>query len=137
MNRELRFRAFDTAEKRWLFGYEYPNLGGFHLKGETILCGEFGGIKLEKMLKDIEITQYIGLNDKDGKPVYEGDILSKPDTRLFNWLVEFKEGCFVIVNIGVNGHLGERFKVDASTFIDREIIGNVFETPELLNSPSA
>ena len=34
MTSNLKFRAYDKKAKKWLLGYEYPNLGGFSLFGE-------------------------------------------------------------------------------------------------------
>ena len=31
--RQFKFRAYDKVNKKWLLGYEYPNLGGFSLVG--------------------------------------------------------------------------------------------------------
>src|SRR3990167_2604545 len=78
--------------------------------------------------------QYTGLKDKNGKEIYEGNILQNCiDKKLFNWLVVFKNGCFVIRNIGVEGYLMDFFACDSEYyFIERQIIGNIYENPELM-----
>jgi len=83
---------------------------------------------------DAELMQFIGLLDENKKEIYEGDILQQTiDNRLFNWLVVFKNGCFGIVNIGVNGYLGDFYSINSKYyFIERVIIGNMYENPELL-----
>lgn len=40
--REIRYRAWDSVNKEWLFGYNSPNLGGFSMFGEVVLMGEWG-----------------------------------------------------------------------------------------------
>ncbi len=75
---------------------------------------------------------YLGLSDKKGNEICDGDILRHPESNLFDWIVEFKDGCFCVVNIGVDGLLQDRFQVDSTTFTDRVIIGNKFDNPELM-----
>src|ERR1700712_5357883 len=93
MSRELKFRAWDTIDKEWLFGYEL--LGGFSLLGEVTLMGELNEISLMRW-NDVEIMQFTGLKDKNGVEVYESDILPLPEgaTARAGW-VEFFEGAFV------------------------------------------
>lgn len=77
-----------------------------------------------------------GLKDKHGKEIYENDILKhSDDDRLLSWLVLFKDGCFGIRNIGIDGTMNhaEFYAINSPYyFIDREIIGNVHQNPELL-----
>lgn len=76
--RELKFRAWDKKEKKWLLGYEHKNLGGFSMIGEVMLFGEYtrmlGNYSLED-LDDIILMQFTGVKDKDDKDVYESDII--------------------------------------------------------------
>lgn len=144
MTREIKFRAWDDRNKVWLCGYEHPNLGGFSLLGETILLGEWSGV-LERFLmgrdgyepEDLIVMQYTGLKDKNGKEIYEGDIIATSN--------DAEDGCdawgkeengYVKVSIDVNGvHFGNWCWQDeySMTHVKYcEVVGNEFENPELL-----
>ena len=69
------------------------------------------------------LMQYTGLKDKNGKEIYEGDILSKGNS---SYKVEFFEGSFGIFM----NHYG--FK-DLRYSFHFEVIGNIHENEELLN----
>lgn len=74
------------------------------------------------------IGQFTGLLDKNGKEIYEGDILGCPEDKYFlpETLI-FKEGCFMVE---------DGYTTTAMNVIDekyRTIIGNIHDNPELLN----
>ena len=136
MNREIKFRAWDSKTKKWLFGYEYPNLGGFSMKGEVMLFGEysrfFESIPIEDWDKII-LMQYTGLKDKNGKEVYEGDVIRQSSDLC---IIESCVGgfdCQMLVELKNGGTL--RGSVYNFSFLSEkycEIIGNIYENPELL-----
>lgn len=128
MKREIKFRAWDTIDNKWLFGYEYPNLGGFSIVGEVTLMGELNSVSLERW-NDIAIMQFTGKKDKNNKPIYEGDICrvhwGEPNTKPCISAVEWVEetACW---GFGA----GNTSEVHWS----HEVIGNVYEHPNLLKN---
>lgn len=143
MQNQLMFRAWDKKEKEWLFGYGYKSLGGFSLIGEVVLLGELNSIRLEKLLDDIVITQFIGLRDKNRKDAYDGDIF-KDDTGKIRTIF-YSAGGFnfesnpIAFGYGYqnNSNPSEPLsdQQNASWFESNcEIIGNIFENPELINN---
>ena len=66
--------------------------------------------------------QYTGLKDKNGKEIYEGDIAILPD-RWPKFPVRYIDGMFCLE--GTSWPLHEYYK-------ECEIIGNIYENPELL-----
>ena len=121
-----------------MFGYEYPNLGGFSLIGETVLLGEFSAYPLDRYYDDFEITQWTWRKDKNNKEIYEGDIVK---SERFQYDDDTDKAEYVD-KISVIEYKGHGFWVKDEYFgyegeglwdwDDLEVIGNVFENPELL-----
>jgi uncharacterized phage protein (TIGR01671 family) len=141
MEREIKFRAWDNGAKKWLLGYEYPNLGGFSLFGEIMLMSEWSQILNAYILNreaynhnegDLIVMQFTGLKDKNGKEVFEGDILQWTSSNPFSIgeirkvKVEYVEARFWCTGtIGV--YLAELLSAEKC-----EVIGNIYENPEYL-----
>lgn len=79
------------------------------------------------------LGQFTGLTDKNGKEIYEGDILRiHPNSDEFhNVEVVFYQGCFCYTRKGA--YFTFYSNVPGMNFTkDREIIGNIYKNPELL-----
>lgn len=83
-------------------------------------------------LADTDLMQYTGLKDKNGKEIYEGDLVNfigakNPGEVIFN------NGAFEIDGFWNNSQdePARAFSENATL----EIIGNIYENPELLTNP--
>ena len=130
--RPIKFRAWDKVAKKFLM----PWPEGFHIIGE-VTCFDLIGQQLHErnpkssvleMLDDVEITQWTGLHDKNCKEIWEGDILKYKPFEMLVTVVEFFEGGFWMMNYPKDGH-----GVPVGSFKEsREVLGNIYENPELL-----
>ena len=72
------------------------------------------------------VGQYTGLKDKNGKEIYEGDIISAND--MLNDFIIFKDGGFNLDG----GESSENLLYQLEYYGNPEVIGNIYENPELL-----
>lgn len=74
--------------------------------------------------------QYTGLQDKNGREIYEGDIIRDIEKLTWQVLYNESEACFDIQNMDKKSRL-QRIHLHSS-FEDLEVIGNIYENPELI-----
>lgn len=112
--REIKFRAWIKDKKKMVYGKDATSSAHFT-----------DSFKYRK--NEVELMQYTGLKDKNGKEIYEGDVI-KAESRL--WQADFKDGCFVGVDFK-NVAWDELVNIG---YGETEVIGNIYENPELLNN---
>lgn len=113
MNREIKFRAWDDGR---IFYSHNNSLNDSNFQNKWFF---------EKVREDAVIMQFTGLTDKNGKDIYFDDLYKDEDGDVFK-VIQMDCGRYALQMVS-NGYVDE--------FIDWsevEIIGNLFETPELL-----
>lgn len=124
----LRFRAWDKEFK------EMVQVDALVFEEQLIKATYKNGNVVKEDLKNYVLMQSTGLTDKNGKEIFEGDILSI-ETDKENVKVEVswdsKHALFVFESKKYNAKqaLGELFEDNPYPF---KIIGNVWEDPELV-----
>ena len=110
MNREMEFRAWEHDRKKMCYGYQY-NIG-------------------DAEQNKYPLMQFTGLKDKNGKEIYEGDIVTHLHSADTCVVVFQKEtAMFLAEEIG-DEKLG--FGIEDVT----EVIGNIYENADLLSELS-
>lgn len=123
-----KFRAWHKEKKCWIAlhnnGYSFnPNNGQIYYKGLNITSR-------------IELVQCIGLIDKKGTEIYEGDILKVPEyyepqenhtMTYLNWEVTYENCAFRLDGTSME----EDYEWISA---ECEVIGNVYENQELLKN---
>jgi len=110
--REIKFRAWDKDEKEMIYGMNkcLMNWDGLQHNVNKFFDGF------------IPVMQYTGLEDINGGEIYEGDIVWDGSVAR---KIEFKSGCFLaVIKQGTYLHAIDNL----------EIIGNIYENPELMES---
>lgn len=141
--REILFRGKSVNDGEWVCGslvvttlepVDDAPIKHYHIEDMTIGCfpNEFQS-GLSETVDPNTIGQYTGLTDKNGKKIFEGDIvhgISRWDEA--NLVVIFEDGEFRMV-------LSEQYKeyIPGCGFysvrnFDKEVIGNIHDNPELL-----
>lgn len=138
MNREIKFRAWDKTYKRMNYKVQ---VGNTDYADQNYTCNsiwvDYGDRKsigwMNADEKCIDLMQFTGLIDKNGKEIYEGDFCIVPylGDEKTRGVIEYKNGAFVFMS-----KENPSLQVVGWSMIkpsETEVVGNIFETPELLN----
>ena len=126
--REIKFRAWEPLSKKYHYMdfclYEGDEKKLFALPmGRQSLRDSYTAMNLDNLV----IEQFTGVYDKNGKEIYEGDVLKNPD---------YEEAFVVEYHEGMAGYIGWGDDKIAGCYLitgdEIEIIGNIHENPELL-----
>lgn len=126
MSREIKFRGQQINTKKWVYGYLYRN------KGLYVICENIRYAEEEPIFLDT-IGQYTGLHDKNGKEIWENDIVEITREGIYETIYEkgiiiFKNGCFFIKS---KKTLLALYNCELNNY-KVKVIGNITDNPELL-----
>lgn len=123
--REIKFRAWDILSESW-----QPWRTPYQVErgaSELFRLNEKDGTVYFNR-GDVVIMQYIGLKDRHGKEIYEGDIVSGSHG---NYKVSYEGGAYRL-------RTAEGTSPDYLPILENsdriEVIGNIYENPELLEA---
>ena len=125
--RELKFRGKRRNNNKWVYGYFTKNetSGNCYITTQSVT----GGAR-PNGVDPVTVGEYTGFCDKNGKEAYEGDIVKWTSLYVDNidgdpiGEITFFKGCWFIQGKKHNGYM--------DNCLSFEVIGNIYESPELL-----
>lgn len=126
MNREIKFRIWDIENKEMLKVQE--------LDFEPTFYGGRIAIRPDQYndyfdTEDMILMQYTGLRDKNGKEIYEGDIVKITGSKEIDiGKVIYEYNGFIVDVMNMDRFYGRVHLLEKFT----EVIGNITDNPELL-----
>ena len=131
MEREIKFRGKTINGNEWIYG---PTISQGTIKRKANKWFMEVAENKWKGLQPNTLGQYTGLKDKNGKEIYEGDIIRSFDSNddaILHYIV-WEEARFVALYKGRNFSSKCFLKQDWLDEFDKEVIGNIHDNPELL-----
>lgn len=121
MSREIKFRAWTGTKIVYRFAIEA--ISGF--QKDAGIAAEITNGEISEYHSDWILMQYTGLKDKNGREIYEGDIIralayGKPFSYVLEWQQEGELNGYPITGFIYN------------SLNDADVIGNIYENPELI-----
>lgn len=129
MSREIRFRAWDIKNKRFvnIVRFIFDQFGILDY-ADVVYKG-----KLYKLYpSEIVLEQSTGLKDKNGEKIHEGDIVLDYYDEDDDFIVEWDKDTASFILTGTD-HVASVSFDNFYSDQDLEVIGNIHENEELLN----
>lgn len=141
--REIKFRAWDKLNK------EMINIESINFQERRVYRNDVS----YRNFNDTELMQYTGLRDMKGKEIYVGDVVKLIYTGIeistdrlevlkrFVGIIKYENGIFKIVRTEKSVIESKYFEIEQkkvseifiySKIYDLEVVGNIYENPELL-----
>ena len=121
--------------RAWLkYDKEMKNVLAFDTRGHSFLGIEGPHVTVDGWCDNFEVgkqavlMQSTGLKDKNGVEIFEGDIVRWHDVVTWDYSVTFKDGVFCISDDPSSNFYHLKEDINGKF----EVIGNIYENPELL-----
>lgn len=128
MSRVNKYRAWNKEKKIMCYKHEDEELHWF----DGVYCSDVEMIncELNSSLSTYEYMQYIGVNDKNGKEIYEGDIVRANSGRLCKviWFSSPQYQGWDLISIEAKNLPPDKNRL----WEDLEVVGNVYENADFL-----
>jgi len=117
--RPIKFRIWDKANNVWITNHELDSISSWSRPFNSIFTDN----------KNCVFQQFTGIKDKNGKEIYEGDILGFGG---LNYEVLFSEGAYIAQCPNYQKYHWPRFLFPSTEVRCSEVVGNIFENQKLL-----
>lgn len=125
-----KFRAYDSGSLCRMYQPDEVMVGD----GNIWIIDEDGVAGEWIVNNDLNLMQSTGLFDKNGKEVFEGDILEVTDKHSWLEVVSYSQEKAMFVTEEINREFkvpeSPLYDLSDSTFLKFEVIGNIYENPE-------
>nr|DAQ58908.1 MAG TPA: YopX protein [Caudoviricetes sp.] len=132
--REIKFRGKSADNGKWIIGYYYHECGNTYIVEDRQSLSETSR-NVPYVVIPETVGQFTGLFDKNGKEIYEGDILHTItfgfEPEEYTAIILYRNCSFQLSNGRNLFYFGQS---DFTKMDDTIVIGNIYDNPELINS---
>ena len=132
MNRTIKFRGKSADNVKWITGYYYHECGNTYIVEDRQSLSETSR-NVPYVVIPETVGQFTGLFDKNGKEIYEGDILHTVtfgfEPEEYTAIILYDNCRFQLSNGRNLFYFGQS---DLTKMDDTIVLGNIYDNPELI-----